>query len=102
MFFNLECLKLFFLLLGVMSLSAAYEKTPDFVDEQGAADVNRQLIEANALINMLKANHFKLLTVRSEISGLPAPASPYTEYIQVRKDRQVSVSIYSNIRNICL
>ena len=74
-----------------MSLSAAYEKTPDFVDEQGAADVNRQLIEANALINMLKANHFKLLTVRSELAGLPAPASPYTEYIQVRKDRQVSL-----------
>lgn len=74
-----------------MSLSAAYEKTPDFVDEQGAADVNRQLVEANALINMLKANHFKLLTVRSDIAGLPAPDSPYTEYIQVRKDRQVNI-----------
>lgn len=51
--------------------------------------MNRQLVEANALINMLKANHFKLLSVRSDISNLPVPASPYTEYIQVRKDKQV-------------
>ena len=76
-----------------MSLSAAYEQTPDFVDEQGAADVTRQLTEANAMLNMLKANHFKLLSARSDISNLPSPDSPYSEYIQVRKDKQVSYII---------
>ena len=79
--------------LGVLSLSAAYEQTPDFVDEQGAADVTRQLTEANAMLNMLKANHFKLLSARSDISNLPSPDSPYSEYIQVRKDKQVSYFI---------
>ena len=103
-FFNAKYL----LFLGVLSLSAAYEQTPDFVDDQGAADVTRQLTEANAMLNMLKANHFKLLSARSDISNLPSPDSPYSEYIQVRKDKQVSyiicpfcVSIYLSILYIC-
>ena len=74
-------------------MSAAYEQTPDFVDEQGAADVTRQLTEANAMLNMLKANHFKLLSARSDISNLPSPDSPYSDYIQVKKDKQVSYFI---------
>lgn len=77
-----------------MSLSAAYEQTPDFVDEQGAADVNRRLIEANSMLNMLKATHFKLLSVRSEISNLPSPDSPYSEYMSTKKDRQVNILEY--------
>ena len=78
-------------LLGVETLSVAYEKTPDFIDEQGAADVTRQLIDANAMLNMLKANHFKLLNARSELSSLPSPDSPYSEFITTRRDRQVCI-----------
>ena len=74
-----------------MSLSAAYEQTPDFVDEQGAADVTRKITDANSMLNMLKANHFKLLSARSEISNLPTPDSPYTEYMSIKKDRQVNI-----------
>jgi hypothetical protein len=87
---------------GVLSLSAAYEKTPDFVDEQGAADVNRQVIEANAMLNLLKANHFKLLSSRSEISHLPLPESPFKDYMTKRKDRQVSHIMCLKYLCVCL
>ena len=76
-----------------MSLSQAYGENPDFTNEKGAADVDRQIIEANAMLNMLKANHFKLLKARSEVSTNPGPDSPYTEYIQTRRDKQVSASV---------
>ncbi len=77
--------------LGVQSLSAAYEQTPDFIDEQGAADVNRQIVEANSMLNLLKANHFKLLKARTELSGQPSPDSPYSDYMHTKQDKQVSV-----------
>ena len=51
--------------------------------------MTRQLIDANAMMNMLKANHFKLLKARSELSSLPSPDSPYSEFITTRRDRQV-------------
>ena len=80
---------------GVESLSAAYDKNPDFVDEQGAADVSRQIIEANSMLNLLKANHFKLLRARCEIDSLPQPESPYSEYIKNRHDKQVKHVFFS-------
>lgn len=75
--------------VGVKTLSMAYEKTPDFADEQGMEDVTRKLTEADSLLNLLKANHYKLLKARSEISNLPAPSSPYEEYFNVRREKQV-------------
>ncbi len=78
----------------MLTLSAAYEQTPDFIDEQGAADVNRQIIDANSMLNLLKANHFKLLSVRTEIGGLPSPESPYTEYITQKSDKLVRITCY--------
>ena len=75
--------------IGVKTLSKAYEKTPDFADEQGMEDVTRKLIEADSMLNLLKANHLKLLKARSEISSLPSPSSPYEEFMNTRRDRQV-------------
>lgn len=74
---------------GIQSLSQAYEQTPDFVDEKGAQDVTRQLAEVDAMLNMLKANHFKLLQARSEVASSPIPNSPYSEYVQQRRDKNV-------------
>ena len=75
--------------LGIQSLSQAYEQTPDFIDEKGAQDVTRQLAEADAMLNMLKANHFKMLQARSEVASAPIPNSPYSEYVQQRRDKHV-------------
>ena len=67
----------------------AYEQTPDFVDEKGAQDVSRQLAEADAMLNLLKANHFKMLQARSEVTSMSIPNSPYSTYVQQRRDKHV-------------
>lgn len=88
---------------GVQTLSIAYEKTPDFSSEQGLEDVTRKLIEADTLLNLLKANHFKLLKARCEFSSSPSPSSPYLEYLETKRDKLVchtcwdSCSVHSHI-----
>lgn len=76
---------------GLESLSKAYIETPDFCDEQGQNDVVRQLAEADAMLNLLNANHYKLLCAQAECSSFPMPQSPHSEYIQTQRDKNGSV-----------
>lgn len=78
---------------GVQSLSKAYQDTPDFCDEKGHSDVSRQLVEADSMLNMLKANHYKLLCAHAEISNAPRPTSHFSDYIQTAKDKQSQISL---------
>ncbi len=101
---------------GVESLAKVYQEQPDFTDEKGANDVTRQLTEvrlptncsftlsipsppssplpppppqADAMLNMLKATHYKLLCAHAEFSQGPRPTSHFSEYIHTTKDKQV-------------
>jgi len=73
---------------GVESLFKVYQEQPDFCDEKGAEDANRQLVESDSFLNMLKANHFKLLCAHAEISKAPRPTSQFSDFIQTGKDKQ--------------
>ncbi|XP_064401816.1 nostrin-like [Halichondria panicea] len=72
---------------GVEQLAKVYREQPDFTDEKGAEDVTRQLVEADCLLNMLKANHFKLLGTHAEISRAPRPSSHFSDYISSSTDK---------------
>ena len=39
------------------------------------------------MLNMLKATHFKLLCIHSEISNAPRPTSHFEPFIQTTKDK---------------
>lgn len=72
---------------GIEQLAKVYQEQPDFVDEKGADDVNRQLIEADCLLNLLKANHYKLLSSHAEVSNGPRPSSQFGEFIVTTTDK---------------
>ena len=48
-------------------------------------------LQADALLNMLKANHFKLLCSHAEISNAPKPSSHFADYISSSTDKHVSL-----------
>lgn len=73
---------------GVESLQKVYQEQPDFTDDKGAVDVIRQLFEADATLNLLKATHYKLLLAHSEISGSSRPSSEFAEYVVTTRDKQ--------------
>jgi hypothetical protein len=74
--------------MGVESLQKAYQEQPDFTDDKGADDVTRQLFEADAMLNLLKATHYKLLLSHSEVTGSAQPSSQFAEYITTTRDKQ--------------
>eukprot|EP00731_Ephydatia_muelleri_P007681 Em0004g19a len=87
---------------GLESLSKAYVETPDFCDEQGQNDVVRQLAEADAMLNMLNANLYKLLCAQAECSNFPKPTNPHAEYIQNLRDKNGSLMTVLKIPLDCV
>ena len=47
------------------------------------------LRQADALLNLLKATHYKLLLSHSEVTGSAQPSSQFAEYITTTRDKQV-------------
>ncbi len=47
-------------------------------------------LQADSLLNMLKANHYKLLCSHAEISQAPRPTSQFGDYIETITDKHVS------------
>ena len=56
----------------------------------------------DAMLNMLKANHYKLLCAHAEISNAPRPTSHFSDYFETSKDKQVlSVCLRCCTRHQC-
>ncbi len=48
-------------------------------------------LQADSMLNLLKANHYKLLCSHAETSNGPRPSSQFAEYINTATDKHVSV-----------
>ena len=50
------------------------------------------LFQADCMLNLLKANHYKLLCSHAEISNAPFPSSQFSEFITTTSDKHVRSS----------
>ena len=47
------------------------------------------------MINFLEASHYKILCAVCEMDGKPKPSSPFSQYIEQTRDKQVSMRLHS-------
>ena len=53
--------------------------------------------QADCMLNLLKANHYKLLSAHAEVSGGPRPSSQFADYINTASDKHVRHQLYTCI-----